>query len=119
VKSGDHLDYKYEVLKILGKGSFAQVVSAIDHTSGKQYAIKITRNSEADHKFAVKESELLDFLMKNDPHDKHNIVRMISSFVFRGHHCFVFELLFTDLFEHLKENNFVGFSTHQIRDYAI
>jgi len=100
------------VLKILGKGSFAQVVSAIDHSTKKQVAIKITRNSEVDHKFAAKEAELLQFLMKNDPYDNHNIVRMHSAFEFRNHHCFVFELLFTDLFEHLKENNFVGFSTH-------
>lgn len=28
---GDHLLYRYEILKILGKGSFAQVVSCMDH----------------------------------------------------------------------------------------
>ena len=27
----DHLIYRYELLKILGKGSFAQVVSCFDH----------------------------------------------------------------------------------------
>ena len=28
---GDHILYRFEVLKVLGKGSFAQVVSAYDH----------------------------------------------------------------------------------------
>jgi len=43
---------------------------------------------------------------------------MIDEFSFREHHCFVFELLYIDLFEHLKGNGFMGFSTGEIRDYA-
>ncbi len=62
----DHLTYRYEVLKILGKGSFAQVVSALDYKTGRHVAIKITRNTEIDHKFASSESRLLNFLMQND-----------------------------------------------------
>jgi serine/threonine protein kinase len=56
--------------------------------------------------------------MKNDPKDNHNIVRLIDEFYFRDHHCFVFELLHSDLFEHLKENGFIGFETAKIRSYA-
>jgi hypothetical protein len=57
--------------------------------------------------------------MEKDPLDKNNIVRMIDEFMFRQHHCFVFELLHSDLFEHLKENGFTGFPTGKIKDYAI
>jgi len=57
--------------------------------------------------------------MKHDPEDKYNIVRLQNEFIFRDHHCFVFELLHTDLFEHLKENGFIGFPTGKIREYAI
>ena len=53
---GDHLYYRYEVIKVLGKGSFAQVLSCIDHKTDKKVAIKITRNTEIDHKFALSES---------------------------------------------------------------
>jgi dual specificity tyrosine-phosphorylation-regulated kinase 2/3/4 len=81
--------------------------------------VKITRNTEIDHKFANSESRLLNYLMKNDPNDDHNVVRMLDEFMFREHHCFVFELLHTDLFEHLKEKGFMGFPTGQIREYAI
>lgn len=44
---------------------------------------------------------------------------MIDEFIFRQHHCFVFELLYSDLFEHLKENGFMGFPTGKIKDYAV
>ena len=111
--------YRYEITKILGKGSFAQVVSCFDHKTKQKVAVKITRNTEIDHKFASSESKLLNFLMKNDPNDKNNVVRLIDEFYFRDHHCFVFELLHTDLFEHLKENGFIGFECSKIRNYAI
>lgn len=54
---------------MLGKGSFAQVVSAVDHKQCKQVAIKINRNSEIDHKFAKSEFCLLEQLMAEDPYD--------------------------------------------------
>ena len=77
-------------------------------------AIKINRNTEIDHKFAKQEAKLLKFLMQEDNDDKHNIVRMERHIYFRDHQCFVFELLETDLFEHLKDNGFAGFHEIQI-----
>ena len=44
--------------------------------TGRKVAIKVTRNTELDHKFAQSESRLLNYLMKKDPKDDHNIVRM-------------------------------------------
>lgn len=52
IKPRDHILYRFEILKVLGKGSFAQVVSAIDHMTGMRVAVKINRNTEIDHKFA-------------------------------------------------------------------
>ena len=85
---------------------------------GKIVAVKINRNTEIDHKFARQEGKLLRFLMEEDPNDEHNIVRMAEHIHFRDHQCFVFELLNTDLFEHLKENEFRGFKEETIRSYA-
>jgi len=62
------------------------VVKAIDHKTGREVAIKITRNTEIDHKFAVQEAKLLNQLMIEDPEDKVNIVRMYEEFFFREHH---------------------------------
>lgn len=42
----DHLVYRYEVLEVLGKGSFGQVVKALDHKTGQHVAVKIIRNKK-------------------------------------------------------------------------
>ena len=42
----DHLVYRYEVLEVLGKGSFGQVVKALDHKTGHHVAVKIIRNKK-------------------------------------------------------------------------
>lgn len=42
----DHLMYRYEVLEVLGKGSFGQVVKAIDYKTGQNVAVKIIRNKK-------------------------------------------------------------------------
>lgn len=43
------MNYRFQVIKLLGKGSFAQVVSALDHKTKQLVAVKINRNSEIDH----------------------------------------------------------------------
>ena len=95
------------------------MVACRDHKTGEKVAIKVTRNTELDHKFAQSERKLLTFLMENDPEDQHNIVRLLSSFEFRAHYCFVFELLHTDLYEFLKAHGFLGLDTLRIREYAL
>lgn len=56
---GDHLAYRYEIVDILGKGSFGQVVRCIDHKSGKLVAIKIIRNKKRFHQQALIEVNIL------------------------------------------------------------
>ena len=38
--------YRYEVLEVIGKGSFGQVVKAIDHKTNTLVAVKIIRNKK-------------------------------------------------------------------------
>jgi hypothetical protein len=45
----DHLAYRYEVLGILGKGSFGQVVKVHDFKTNMLRAVKIIRNKKRFH----------------------------------------------------------------------
>ena len=59
---GDHLSYRYEIIDILGKGSFGQVVRCIDHKLGVLVAVKIIRNKKRFHQQALVEVNILQKL---------------------------------------------------------
>ena len=56
---GDHLAYRYEVVDVLGKGSFGQVVRCVDHKLGGLCAVKIIRNKKRFHQQALVEVNIL------------------------------------------------------------
>lgn len=62
IVEGDHLAYRYEVVDILGKGSFGQVVRCIDHKTGILVAVKIIRNKKRFHQQALVEVNILQKL---------------------------------------------------------
>lgn len=59
---GDHLAYRYEIVDVLGKGSFGQVVRCIDHKTGGLVAVKIIRNKKRFHQQALVEVNILQKL---------------------------------------------------------
>ncbi|KAI9718844.1 MAG: hypothetical protein M1828_006533 [Chrysothrix sp. TS-e1954] len=115
---GDHLSYRYEVVDILGKGSFGQVVRCIDHKMGKLVAIKIIRNKKRFHQQALVEVNILQRLREWDPADAHSMINFTQSFYFRGHLCISTELLGMNLYEFIKAHDFTGFSIKLIRRFA-
>ena len=46
----DHLQWRYEIISLEGKGSFGQVVKAYDHREGRTVAVKVVRNKARFHK---------------------------------------------------------------------
>ncbi|KAI1809668.1 hypothetical protein GGS20DRAFT_266432 [Poronia punctata] len=118
IVAGDHLAYRYEIVDVLGKGSFGQVVRCIDHKTGVLVAVKIIRNKKRFHQQALVEVNILKKLREWDPKNKHSMVNFTHSFYFRGHLCISTELLDMNLYEFIKSNSFRGFSLKLIRRFT-
>lgn len=99
VKTSSVVDSGYEVLKILGKGSFGLVVKCYDHKTGQQIALKIVRNEKRFHRQAQEEIRILEHLRKQDRDNTFNVIHLFEWFQFRNHICITFELLSMNLYE--------------------
>lgn len=42
----DHIGFRFEVLEVIGKGSFGQVLKCLDHKTTELVAIKVIRNKK-------------------------------------------------------------------------
>lgn len=114
----DHILYRFEILKILGKGSFGQVLKCYDHKLGQHVALKIVRNEKRFHRQAQEEIRILENLKKQDKDNTFNVIHMFESFSFRNHICITFELLSMNLYELIKKNKFAGFSLQLVRKFT-
>ncbi|KAG0579836.1 hypothetical protein M758_4G128500 [Ceratodon purpureus] len=120
VKERDHIAYRYEVLGILGKGSFGQVVKCNDHKYDVLRAVKIIRNKRRFHQQALIEVQILEHLREKTllwPNNT-NTVNIYESFQFRGHLCITFPLHDISLYELIKRNNFQGMKMPMIKSFA-
>ncbi|XP_064198967.1 dual specificity tyrosine-phosphorylation-regulated kinase 4 isoform X1 [Anguilla rostrata] len=114
----DHIGYRFEVLEVIGKGSFGQVLKCLDHKTNELVAIKVIRNKKRFHHQALVELKILDAIRRKDRDNCHNVIHMKEHFYFRNHLCISFELLGVNLYELIKKNNFQGFSVGLIRRFA-
>ncbi|XP_074050707.1 dual specificity tyrosine-phosphorylation-regulated kinase 4 isoform X3 [Macrotis lagotis] len=115
----DHIAYRYEVLEMIGKGSFGQVAKCLDHKKNELVALKIIRNKKRFHHQALVELKILEFLRRKDKDNTYNVVHMKDFFYFRNHLCITFELLGINLYELMKNNSFQGFSLSMIRRFTL
>ena len=115
---GDQIYYRYEIICLLGKGSYGEAVKCYDHKTKEYVCIKIIKSNRKFYNQAMIEIKLLEFISKNDIEGDTNIVKFYSHFKYRNHICLVFELLDINLYEYLKEKDFEGIDIKKIRSYA-
>jgi len=114
----DHIAYRYEILRVLGKGSFGQVLKVFDHKTKQFAALKVVRNERRFLQQAKKEVKILEHILKEDVENTANMVHIMNSFIFRGHACIVFELMSINMYELIKKNKFLGFTVRLVRNFA-
>lgn len=96
--SKDHIAYKYEINKKLGRGAFGVVLRCFNHKTKEYCAVKILKNWKKLHKQGKIEIKILETLRDSDHDDTKNIVRIKDSFVWRSHVFIVFEMLSINLY---------------------
>ena len=106
IRTNEHLAFRYEVTKKLGKGSFGAVMRVYDHKERDYVALKVLKNKKRLYKQGLVEAKLIKHLNDNDPDDKKNIIKRLDQFVFRKHLMITFEVLSVNLYEFIKMNNF-------------
>ncbi|KAI0000518.1 kinase-like domain-containing protein [Russula vinacea] len=108
---GTEEGHKYLILDVLGQGTFGQVVNIV--------AVKVVKNKPAYFNQSMMEVTILELLNNQcDPQDEHHILRLRDSFIHRNHLCLVFELLSSNLYELIKQNQFQGLSTQLVKVFT-
>ncbi|KAH6762770.1 Protein kinase superfamily protein [Perilla frutescens var. hirtella] len=110
---------RYYVTEILGSAAFSRVVQAHDLYSGMDICLKIIKNDKDFFDQSLDEIKLLKFVNKNDPADKHHILRLYDYFYHQEHLFIVTELLRANLYEFQKYNRESGaepyFTMHRLQ----
>ena len=106
VLPGDHIQYRYEVLRFIASGSFGSVYKCKDHKTGEFVAVKISTRRNAPAHEAQHEVTMMQHLKMSGQHP--GVIAMYDSFKFRKHVVIVYELLGMDLYEHMKILQFKG-----------
>ncbi|KAG0701334.1 kinase-like domain-containing protein [Suillus ampliporus] len=110
---------RYLILDILGQGTFGQVVKCQNMKTHEIVAVKVVKNKPAYFNQSMMEVTILELLNNScDPHDEHHILRLRDSFIHRNHLCLVFELLSSNLYELIKQNQFQGLSTQLVKVFT-
>lgn len=124
----------FQVIGLLGQGTFAQVFKCQNLDTGKMCAVKIVKNKPAYTRQAMVEIEVFKTMMdtkskgkgldtsitgmgSSEQRDvKDFMVSLLCYFMYKSHLCLVFELLGQNLYELLKQRQFRGLPIRIVRD---
>ncbi|KAM0400367.1 hypothetical protein HYE67_007656 [Fusarium culmorum] len=109
---------KYQIVRLLGQGTFGKVVEARDRKHNKAVAVKIIRSVQKYRDASRIELRVLETLKRNDEENRNRCIHLRDCFDYRGHICIVMDLLDQSVFDFLKGNGFVPFPNSQIQSFA-
>lgn len=104
---------KYIVLDLLGSGTFGQVVKCQNLSNQSVCAVKVIKSKPAYMNQSLTEVKLLEYLNTNS--DGKSFIRLLDTFMHKEHLCLVFELLASNLYELIKQNQFQGLTMKLVK----
>ncbi|EHB18341.1 Homeodomain-interacting protein kinase 4 [Heterocephalus glaber] len=108
----------YDIIEVLGKGTFGEVAKGWRRSTGEMVAIKILKNDVYRSRIIKNELKLLRCMRGLDPEEAH-VIRFLEFFHDDFKFYLVFELLEQNLFEFQKENNFAPLPARHIRTVTL
>ncbi|KAF2194423.1 dual specificity protein kinase lkh1 [Zopfia rhizophila CBS 207.26] len=109
---------RYQILKLLGQGTFGKVVEAFDRKKQTKCAIKVIRSVPKYRDASRIELRVLSTLASNDKLNINRCIHLRDCFDFRNHICIVTDLYGQSVFDFLKSNGFVPFPSSHIQKFA-
>ncbi|EUB64008.1 Dual specificity protein kinase CLK2 [Echinococcus granulosus] len=106
VPLGEVIKRRFEVRKVLGEGSFGQVLECLDLHTRSRVAVKALKRLEDYQEAAKHEVDVLDTISKADRSLRSNCIETIDFFDWHRHYYIVFPLLSTSVFNLLERNDY-------------
>lgn len=107
---------KYVVLDLLGSGTFGQVVKCQNLANQSVVAVKVIKSKPAYLNQSLLEVKLLEFLNQNS--SSATFITLLDTFMHKEHLCLVFEILASNLYELIKQNQFNGLNMKLVKSFT-
>nr|VZI05905.1 unnamed protein product [Spirometra erinaceieuropaei] len=111
VPIGDVIKHRFEVRKVLGEGSFGQVLECLDRHTRSLVAVKALKRLDDYREAAKHEVDVLDTISKADRSCRSNCIVTIDFFEWHKHFYIVFPLLSSSVFSFLEQNDYEPYPT--------
>lgn len=95
----EHINYRYEIIRKIGKGTYSNVIIANDHKLKENIAIKLFKKKTEFKKIYLKEIDILTFINNTYYGDREYIITIKDKFNFNDHMCFTTNIYGLNLYE--------------------
>jgi len=110
---------RYEVLSLMGDGTFGRCLKCRPRIGGQDIAVKVIRDVDRYVESAKIETAILRDICHADPGGSSRCVHLLDDFMHRGKwYCLAFEPLSSSLYDYLKGNDYRGFWMTDIQAIA-
>ncbi|VDO05188.1 unnamed protein product [Rodentolepis nana] len=103
---GKMIKHRFEVRKVLGEGSFGQVLECFDISTHSQVAVKALKRLEDYQEAAKHEADILNLIAKSGTYNGSNCIHAVDFFEWHCQYFIIFPLLSTSVFNLLEQNDY-------------